>query len=118
MVTWTTRQDSSDRWTGKIVDLDGNGIDGANLTGALLTFYDVDSGGIINAWDDVDILANAAFTIDSLGTITWNRVAADNPILNDNRDVEKHYAEFRFTWADGSLTHRVCFAVARNIRPD
>jgi hypothetical protein len=118
MLTWTVRQDSSDRWTGQIVDLSGNGVPNTSLITGTLSLYDVDSGTTINAWNDTDILANAAVTIDGSGNITWNREAEDNPLLSDRRDVEKHYAEFRFTWADGALTHRVCFAVARNIRPD
>lgn len=100
-------------------DADGTTVNAANVSTLTFTLYDLNSAGVINAWDDKDVKnANNATIASSILTIRLE--AADNAIAGSAKvgDIEMHVGKVKFTWSDGTATRtgieEVVFGV-RNI---
>lgn len=101
-----------------ITDTEGVFVPSDALTEAELTLYDQQTESIINTRDAQDILGvgspvgDHGVTIyptlqtDSEGNtynVKWVLVPADNVIVTERRQMERHRAMFRFVWPDGEL---------------
>jgi len=104
--------------SGFIQDENGDGVDPATLTAATLTLYDLDTYvpgaspvvGIVNNRDaqNVNGVNDVTFPSNSPidGEFVWAVQPADNIIVTERRQVERHLAEFTFTWSGGSFVYR------------
>jgi hypothetical protein len=115
------------RVIGTIQDRDGQAIKASFLTDATLTLFDLDTyapaagsptPGILNGRNGQDILgvgsppAEHGVTLyQSLQTdpdgstfnFEWLLDAADNAIVTERRQVERHRAQFHFVWPTGDM---------------
>lgn len=111
-------KDTSARIIGTITDRDGDVVTPDVLTDATLSLFDQQTKVIINERDTQDVLGAgspyvsngvtlfATLQADDDGTTynyEWLLDAEDNAIVTPRRQVERHLAEFLFTWADGQL---------------
>ncbi len=118
-------EQTSARVVGTILDRLGVMVPARDLTAATLTLYDLEtytpgspSDGILNGRDRQDILGggspaseNGVTLYDSLQTdpdgttynFEWLLDPADNAIVTERRQIERHRAQFRFTWANGNM---------------
>lgn len=102
-----------------LVDENGNGIDGAQLTTLTLTYYDVATGTIINGRDEQDAhnLNNVTITTaigpPLVATVTWAMQPEDTVRLGSRREVEPHGVVFQWTWGGGTKhnAHKVQFGI-------
>lgn len=105
-----------------IEDENGDAVPVASLTAATLTLYDWDTGalgtspheGIINDRDEQDVLNANNVTITN-GSAVWAVQPEDNIIVTDRRQVERHRAQFVFTWDTGQATYE-CEIDVENLR--
>jgi hypothetical protein len=123
-------EQTSARIIGTIQDRDGSVVPGNSLTDARLTLYDVDtynpnispSTGILNHRDDQDILGAGSPAVengvsiyrdpqtDSDGStynFEWLLDPADNAIVTERRQIERHRAQFHFVWPTGDMNFEV-----------
>lgn len=90
-------------------------VPASSLSTATLTLYDVDTYvpdaspivGIINGRDGVDVLNAHGVTIDADGHVVWTMDPADNPIVTERRQIERHRAQFHFTWSGGAFHQEI-----------
>lgn len=96
-----------------ILDQAGDPVPSASLTAATLTLFDLQSGtggspaiGVLNSRDGQDIKNAHNVTIHATsGLVTWTMQPADNIIVTERRQVERHRAMFTFTWSGGSFDY-------------
>lgn len=120
-------QGSSGRIVGTIQDRLGHLVPASDLSTAFLTFWDHDSGTIINSRDQEDILGSSGSPLIENGVSLWDSLQTDedgttynfewllegssapgandgdNPIITSRRQVERHKALVRFTSATDVL---------------
>lgn len=97
-----------------VLDETGAGVPAASLTGARLTLYDIDTyvpgsptTGILNGREAQSVLNANGVTIDTVGHVEWPMDPDDNVVVNPRRQVERHRAEFHFTWATGEFHQEI-----------
>lgn len=99
-----------------LTDTAGVAIPLSSLVTARLTLYDVETfeagvsptTHIINGRELQDILNTNNVVIHSTsGLVTWTMQAADNPIVTERRQVERHRAVFQFTTATAALPREI-----------
>ncbi len=92
-------------FTGSLVDTSSDGV--TALTRLTVTYYDRDTGTIINARNAQNILTTVAgttnhnITVSATGLITWRMQPADTMIVSANLPTgaaETHVALFEFGW--------------------
>lgn len=98
-----------------ILDREGEPVPVAGILTAELTLRDWDTGAarvgspydaIINNRDSQDVLNLNDVTLSdspTVGHVLWEMQPADNVILTDRRQVERHRATFHFTWNGGEF---------------
>lgn len=105
----------------QIVDQTGTPVDADAFTSATLTLYDMETylpgspaEGILNDRDAQDILGVGSppaemnnVVYQANGYFQWNLQPEDNVIVNPRRQIERHRAVFRFTWATGSFPYEI-----------
>lgn len=102
--------------TGTIHNENKVGIPAAQLTTLKLWVYDKRSKAIINSLEDIDILNanNVTLDVDGVdGNLELELTPDDMPMVNENRRVEAHIAQFKWTYASGTKAgaHEVEFNV-------
>jgi len=118
---------SSATITGYVVDDTGTAVDPATLTAVTITLYDLDTYvpgaspavGIlnnrdaqnVNATNDVSFPANSP--VD--GQFVWAVQPADNVIVTERRQIERHRAELKFVWSGGQFIYE-CEIEVVNLR--
>lgn len=98
-----------------VLDEDGAGVPAANLTTAQLTLYDMDTAApgespdesILNDRDAQDVLNVNDVTISSVGHVEWTMQPDDNVIVTSRRQLERHRAQFLFTWVGGEFRQEI-----------
>lgn len=113
---------------GDILDGAGQSVDVSRLTAATLTLYDLDTyadgvspvDGIINSRNRQDALNAHDVAIDAVspatvGHFAWSVQPDDNVIVTTRRQIERHIAEFVFTW-DGGESVSACEIDVVNLR--
>ncbi|MDD5366947.1 MAG: hypothetical protein PHR30_16540 [Gallionellaceae bacterium] len=92
-------------FTGSLVDSSSDGV--TSLTRLTITYYDRDTGTIINGRNAQNICATVAgstnnnISVSATGLITWRMQPADNVIVSANLPTgaaETHVALFEFGW--------------------
>ena len=96
----TVNELSSFRYTGQVVDEEGNAIPGSSLSSLTLTLYNAADKSIINSRDKQDVLDANAVTVNESGDLTWDSVSGDSPIVGSVGigQAEQHVALFEWTW--------------------
>lgn len=100
-------------------DQNGTQIPKASMSALTLTLFDRGSNPLVyinnrNAQPAFD-QNNVAIASD--GKITWTMQAADNAILNDNKQVEVHVAVFHLTAAGGLQVRDEAWFYVDNLEP-
>lgn len=118
-MTFEVREGDCYRYTGTLLDDQGDPVLKAALTTLTLTLYNADTmdGAIVNDRDHQDALTADDITVgDTDGSITWTLAPEDTAILNPRRGHERHTALFEWTTNTGTTgSHEVTFLVA-NVR--
>jgi len=106
----------------QIVDDAGEPINAQDLQAATLSVWDLETvipgespqtTGIINDRIAQDVLGDSSpydvsgVEYEADGWVRWNLSEDDNPIVNPRRQVERHRAQFVFTWPSGRLVHEI-----------
>lgn len=86
-----------------IRDPDGNGFLPDTL---ILTLYDEATKVILGGREKQNVRNANGVTVSAAGEVVWQTVAADNAIVTDSENKEKHVALFEWTW-DGSKHGKV-----------
>ena len=96
-----------------VKDGNGIGIPAANFFAVTLTFYNPETGAIVNLREDQDVLNANNVTISAAGVVTWSLQLPDVTISNQLATDETHRALFRFFWAAGAkhFPHEVDFVI-------
>lgn len=117
---------TSARIIGTIEDREGRPVSSDVLTDATLTLYDMDTfnpnvspaQGILNNRNVQDVLGTTSpptehgvtfydkLQTDTDGTtynFEWLLDPADNSIVTERRQIERHKAQFRFVWPTGDM---------------
>jgi len=99
--------------TGELVDEAGATLTSAEVSSVLFTLYNLDETGspVINSRSAVQVLAGAPattgeFTIDAQGIFRMKLAVNDMAITLASRSVERHVAQFLFTWLDNESVSR------------
>ena len=99
-----------------LTDTAGVAVPLSSIATAQLTLYDVEtfepgaspSDHIINGREAQDIKnANNVVIHSTSGSVTWTMQAADNPLVTERRQVERHRAVFQFTTATAALPKEI-----------
>lgn len=106
MATFSLNERITARYTATVKDETGIAIPAASLTTLTLTLYNRADGSIINSRNAQDVLNANNVTVDSAGLITWTMQPADNPIVDDTREIERHVALWVWTYSSGTKTGR------------
>lgn len=99
--------------TGELVDEADNPLTTAEVSSVLFTLYNLDETGspVINTRNGVQVLVGATsttgeFSIDAQGIFRMKLAVNDMPIVVASRSVERHVAQFLFTWLDNQSVSR------------
>jgi hypothetical protein len=112
MIIGELNEETTGKYTAQLTDEDDNNIPLVSMSALTLTLYDFESGVIINLREDQDVLNANNVTVGSTGVLTWVLQPEDNPILDDNLDVEIHVALFQGVYSGGKqLKHETSIAV-------
>ena len=100
-------------------------ISKADLVTLTLELFDEATAAIINSRDGQDVLDDNGGTVSSVGVVTMELDAADNPVVSETADVgelEAHIARFTWTWLSGVRTrtgkHEIRFLVRKLADPE
>lgn len=110
--------------TGELKDEDGNALTAGEVDSVKLRLYNLDdpARAIINARNAVEVLVGAAgttgeFAIGAGGIFRMKMQALDCPIADATRSIERHMAEFEFTFDDNDgVTRTGVVMVTVNVR--
>ncbi len=101
-------------FTGILKDENGTAIGLGIIDSMTMTFFDVESGTVINGRTEQDVLNANNCTVDASGLFTFNLQPADTVILNQVSRFETHRAEVGVLY-NGSAG-RLVFDADINIR--
>lgn len=110
---YDVHQDTSGKYTAKLVDESSVAIDSTVLESMTLTLYDSATEDIINSRDGQDVLNTNNATLDCEGNLVWSWTTADMPRLHETKPSEIHTALFTLVWNGGlnKMYHEVSFRV-------
>lgn len=106
-------------FTATLKDEAGATVAGASLTAARLTYYSVQSGAIVNARSNQNVLNANNVTISGAGAVLWKLLEADTILVdNPKPTVGLYRAVFVFEWLDAQsvprqLVQESTFAIRR-----
>lgn len=89
-----------------LTDEDGanSAVVAAQVTAMTLTYYDEETGQIINNRDLQSVLdLNNVALDDSTGVVTWSMQPDDSIIVDARKSSERHVASFSWTWGAGKI---------------
>jgi len=110
--------------TGELIDEDGDALVTTDVSSVVFTLYNLDesSSPVINSRTAVQVLVGAPsttgeFAVDAQGKFRMKLVVADMAITDQKRSVERHVAQFLFSWLDDqSMTRTGLMLVHVNVR--
>jgi hypothetical protein len=108
LLTETLQEGTTGFFSFPLVDKDGNGISLSFLTTMTLTYYDVESGEIVNNRLHQNVLNANNVTVNTesgpplVTTVTFELTPADTVILNEAHALEHRVMLFQWTWNTGS----------------
>ena len=89
-------------YSGTLLDENGAPVTLAALTAFTMDLVDKATGTVLNSRTAVDILNTNGGTFHATtGAFTFRFQAADNVIVTDAKQTERHIATFHATWATG-----------------
>lgn len=80
---------------------DGSVLGSASMQALTLTYYDLETGTILNGLDGVDILNTSRGTLTVGGVLTIALEPLDNPIITTTNAKEKHKGLIEMSWNNG-----------------
>jgi hypothetical protein len=106
-------------YTFEVVDESDEGVDAAQITTMVLTYYDLVSGAMINSRDGQNVLNTNNVTLTTtigpplVTTVTWLLQPEDTVLVDMRRELEQHVALFQWTWDSGTraAAHEVQFPI-------
>lgn len=107
-------ENTSAKFTGTIVDEDGDAVPGSILESLTLSLTDLATAAVINSRNEQDVLGQNGVTVSEAGALIWTVDPDDNPILDDDRPKdETHLAVFVAVWPNGQATFGLRIRVQR-----
>jgi hypothetical protein len=104
------------RYTAKLVDETGAVVPGSTLSSLTLLLYDKATGQILNSRNNQNVLNMNGVAVDETGNLVWILSPSDNAIITDTLTTEVHVAVFTGRWGAGKeITHDIAITV-RNLR--
>jgi hypothetical protein len=105
-------------YSASLQSADSTGISADQLTSITLTYYDRDTGVVINAWSSKTVLSTNGVTISATGGLTWEGTTADAILLNRTLPpgaYEVHKGLFKWIWGTTEKTgyHEATFYVTQ-----
>lgn len=100
------RENTTPVYTAVIRDENGNVLPDTALDSLLMTYYDVDSGEIINNRNAQNILNANDVTVDNVGQLTWDMRPADTAIIDGSSVFEEKVAVISWSWTVSLITRQ------------
>lgn len=101
MRTQYLKEGQSAQYSGILKDEDGDPVPSTELQSLVLTFYDYETGDIINGRNKQDALNANGVTMDDYGVVTWVMTPDDTGFVLPNKSA-KRIALFEATWGSGT----------------
>ena len=111
-------EESTQVWAGVLADSAGSPIGSGALDTLVMSFFDLESGTIVNSRSGQDILNANNVVVDGSGVITWTLQPADTTLIDATKTHETHRAEIRGTYNSGAgtLKHDVDFKIRNFVK--
>lgn len=117
LLTTVIRESTTAIYSAKVTDENGNAIDVSQITAFTLSYYNVDTGAIINSRQDQNALNANNVTVVTAGspsvtTLTWTIQPLDSVLVDARKGKERHEAIFRWTYSGGRKgVHFIAFDI-------